>query len=171
MSARISLTLEASEMFMCLHMIFSLERAAVVWAILERISGFDPSLERIVPRYLKFSTTSSLWPFILISLWKPFELFVITFVLSGPISILYIVVVLSRRSTRTPASSSSVFTTLTSAKRKLVISRLRCWHCMYLHTVVLNHSTGCHWTGLHSGPCHTDLQWLVWCWRWCCISS
>ena len=37
-------------------MIFSLERAAVVWAILERISGFDPSLEMIAPRYLKFST-------------------------------------------------------------------------------------------------------------------
>ena len=30
-----------------LLMIFSLERAAVVWAILERISGFDPSLEMI----------------------------------------------------------------------------------------------------------------------------
>ena len=41
MSVRISLTLEASEMFLSLHMIFSLERAAVVWAILERISGFD----------------------------------------------------------------------------------------------------------------------------------
>ena len=37
-----------------------LERAAVVWAILERISGFDPSLEMIAPRYLKFSTSSSL---------------------------------------------------------------------------------------------------------------
>ena len=44
--------------------IFSLERAAIVWAILERISGFDPSLEKIAPRYLKFSTSSSLWPFI-----------------------------------------------------------------------------------------------------------
>ena len=54
-----SLTLEASEMFLSLHMIFSLERAAVVWAILERISGFDPSLEMIAPRYLKFSTSSS----------------------------------------------------------------------------------------------------------------
>ena len=104
MSVRISLTLEASEMFLSLHMIFSLEKAAVVWAILERISGFDPSLEMIAPRYLKFSTSSSLWPFILISLWKPFGLFVITFVLSGPISILYLVVVLSRRSIRTPAS-------------------------------------------------------------------
>ena len=55
---------------MSLNMIFSPERAAVVWATLERISGFDPSLEMIAPRYLKFSTSSSLRPFILISLWK-----------------------------------------------------------------------------------------------------
>ena len=97
MSVRISFTFEASEMFLSLHMIFSLERAAVVWAILERISGFDPSLEMIAPRYFKF---------------------VITFVLSGPISILYLVVVLSRRSIRMPASSSSsAFTTMSSAKR------------------------------------------------------
>ena len=89
----------ASEMFLSLHMIFSLERAAVVWTILERISGFEPSLEMFASRYLKFSTSSSLWPFILISLWKPFGLFVITFVLSGPISILYLVVLVSRRTT------------------------------------------------------------------------
>ena len=50
MSIRINLTLEASEMFLSLHRIFSLERAAIAWAILERISGFDPSLEMIVPR-------------------------------------------------------------------------------------------------------------------------
>ena len=124
MSVRISLTLEASEMFMSLCMVFSLERTAIVWAILDRISGFDPSLEMIAPRFLKFFTSSSLWPFILISLWKPFGLFVITFVVSGPISILYLVVVVSRRSIRTPASSSSSgFTTMSSAKRKLVISR------------------------------------------------
>ena len=49
-SVRISLTLEASAMFLSLHMIFSLERAAVVRAILEGISGFDPSLEMIAPR-------------------------------------------------------------------------------------------------------------------------
>ena len=92
MSVHINLTLEASEMFLSLHMIFSLERAAIVWAVLERTSGFDPSLEMIV--------------------------------LSGPISILYFVVVVLRRSTRTPASSSSsAFTTLSSAKWKLVISR------------------------------------------------
>ena len=107
MSVHISLTLEASEMFLSLHMIFSLESAALVWDILERILGFDPSLETIAPRYLKFSTSSSLWPVILISLWKPLGLFVIPFVLSGPISILYLLVVLSRRSIRMPASYSS----------------------------------------------------------------
>ena len=124
MSVRINLTLEANEMFLSLHMIFSLERAAVVWAVIERISVFDPSLEMIAPRYL-FSTSPSLLPFILISLWKPFWFFVITFVLSGPISILYLVVVVSsRRSARTPASSYfSSFTTMSSAKQKLVISR------------------------------------------------
>ena len=84
-------------MFLSLHMIFSLERAAVVWAILERMSGFDTSLWMIAQRYLKFSISSSLWPFILISLWKPFGVFVITLVLSGPISILYLVVVVSYR--------------------------------------------------------------------------
>ena len=52
MSVRINLTLEASEIFLSLHMIFSPERAAVVLAILERISGFDPSLEMIALRYL-----------------------------------------------------------------------------------------------------------------------
>ena len=61
MSVRTSLILEASELFLSLHnMIFNLERAAAVWAILERISGFDPSLEMIAQRYLKFSTVSSL---------------------------------------------------------------------------------------------------------------
>ena len=85
MSVRISLTFEASEMNLSLHMIFNLERA--LCAILERISGLDPSLEMTAPRYLKFFTSSSLWPFILISLWKLLGLFVITFVLSGSISI------------------------------------------------------------------------------------
>ena len=142
MSVRTSLTLEASEMFLSLHMIISLERAAVVWAILGKTSGFDPSLEMIAPRYLKFFTSSSLWPFILISLWKPFGLFFITFVLSRPISILYLVVVVSRRSTRTPASSSSsALTTMSSAKRKLVINRppmltLPSWWSNALHMIL-----------------------------------
>ena len=139
MCVRISLTLEAREMFLSLHMIFSLERAAVVWAIQERISGFDSSLEIVAPRY---STSSSLWPVILISLWKPFGVFVITFVLSGPISILYLVVLVSIRSTRTPASSSSsAFTTMSFAKRKLVIKRppmltLPSWSSSALHMIL-----------------------------------
>ena len=49
MSVRINLTLEASEMLLSRHMIVSLERTAAVWAILERISGFNPSLEMIAP--------------------------------------------------------------------------------------------------------------------------
>ena len=53
MSVRINLTFEAGEMFLSLHIIFSLERAVVVWAILERISGFDPSLEMIAPKVLE----------------------------------------------------------------------------------------------------------------------
>ena len=60
MSVRISLILEASEMFLFLHMVFCPERAAVVWAILERLSSLDSSLEMIDPRYLKIVTTSSL---------------------------------------------------------------------------------------------------------------
>ena len=40
------------------HRTGSLESAAVVWAILERISGFHPSLAMIDPRYLNFSTDS-----------------------------------------------------------------------------------------------------------------
>ena len=162
MSVRISLTLEASEMFLSLHMI-------IEHLLLSGLSsGFDPLLEMIAPRYFKFSTSSTLWPFILISLWKRFGLFVMTFVLSGPISVLYLVVVLSRQSTRTPASSfSSAFTTMPFAKRKLVISRppmltLPSWssnashmilsrkmlkwvdesrHSCWTPTVVLNHSS------------------------------
>ena len=53
------LTLEGSEIFLSLAIIFSLEKAAVVWAILERISGFDPSLEMIVPMFLKFFASFS----------------------------------------------------------------------------------------------------------------
>ena len=56
MTVRISLTLEASEMFLSFHMIFSLERAAVVWSILERISGFDPSLSALTCRFSSFDS-------------------------------------------------------------------------------------------------------------------
>ena len=53
MSVHLSLSLEASQMFLSRHMSFSLERAAVVWAILEKISGFDLSFEIV-----KFTSSS-----------------------------------------------------------------------------------------------------------------
>ena len=65
----------------------------------DKLLLMEPWFDMIAPRYLKFFTSSSIWLFILISHWNPFGLFVITFVLSGPISILYLVVVLSRRFT------------------------------------------------------------------------
>ena len=51
MSVHINFTLEARGKFFSLHMIFSLKRAAVIWAIQERISGFDHSSEMTAPRY------------------------------------------------------------------------------------------------------------------------
>ena len=44
MSVPISLTLEAAGDVLVLPYDLQLETAAFVWAILERISGFDPSL-------------------------------------------------------------------------------------------------------------------------------
>ena len=45
MCVRIIQALEARETFLFLHICFSLDRAAVVWAIQESISGLDPSLK------------------------------------------------------------------------------------------------------------------------------
>ena len=82
----------------------------------------NTAILQISNRQSKFSTASSLWHFILISLWKPFGLFVISVVLSGPTSIVYLVVVVSRRSTRTLASSPPfAFTVMSSAKRMLTL--------------------------------------------------
>ena len=47
---------------------FSLLNAAVFCAILESISGLEPSSDTTEPRYLKLVTVSSFWPFTLISL-------------------------------------------------------------------------------------------------------
>ena len=86
-------------------------------------------------------------------------------------------------------SSSSAFKTMSSAKRKLLISHtqmltLLLWsfnashiilcrkmlktvgesrHPYQTPNVVLNQC--CHWPGLHSGHCHKEFEWLVWCWR------
>ena len=50
---RSSLTFKLRSMIMSSQMILSFVSAAMVWAILERISGLDPSLVTIAPNYLK----------------------------------------------------------------------------------------------------------------------
>ena len=67
-------------------------------SVTERTSSFKPSSEITAPRYLKLVTVPSYCPFILISLWMPLALFVISL-----ISIPYLVQVFSRMS----ASDSS----------------------------------------------------------------
>ena len=64
---RISRFLELREILLSFQTGFSLVNAAVVFAILESISGFEPSSFTTEPRYLKLVTTSSLCPFTLIS--------------------------------------------------------------------------------------------------------
>ena len=74
------------------------------------------------PRYLKLVTVPSFCPFTFISLWMPLALFVISLVFSPLISILYLVQVLSRLSTRASSSrSSSARASMSSANRRLVI--------------------------------------------------
>jgi len=54
----------------------SFVRAAVVCAILERISGFDPSSDMSDPRYLKLLTVASFSPLTLMSVLMPSVLLV-----------------------------------------------------------------------------------------------
>ena len=74
---------------MCLsfHIGFSLVIAAVVWAILEMISGLDPSSVITEPRYLKLDNVSNMCPFTVIFLLMPLVLLVISVVFSALISI------------------------------------------------------------------------------------
>ena len=104
---RISFTFYPRDMLLSLQMGFSFVRAAVACAILERTSGLEPSSETTAPRYLKLVTVPNFCPFTFISLWMPLALFVISLVFSALISILYIVQVLSRLSTRASSSCSS----------------------------------------------------------------
>ena len=55
----ISRILDFRAMFLSFQMIPSLVRAVVVWAILDRISGFEPSSVIKAPRYLNLFTVSS----------------------------------------------------------------------------------------------------------------
>ena len=54
---------------------FNLVNAAVVCAILESISGLEPSSVMTEPRYLKLVTVSSFCPFTLISVLMPLVVF------------------------------------------------------------------------------------------------
>ena len=109
-------------MLLSLQMDFSFVRAAVACAILERTSGLEPSSETTAPRYLKLGTVPNFCPFTFFSLWMPLALFVISLVFSALISILYLVQVLSRLSTRAFSScSSSARESMSSANHRLVI--------------------------------------------------
>ena len=83
---RISRILELTEMLLSFQTRFNLVNAAVVCAILESISGLEPSSVITEPRYLKLVIVSSFCPFTLISVLMPLVLFVISLVFSALIS-------------------------------------------------------------------------------------
>ena len=85
---RISRVLELREILLSIKIGFSLVNAAVAYAILESISGFEPSSVITEPRYLQLVTVSSFCPFTLISVLMPLVLFVISLVFSALISTL-----------------------------------------------------------------------------------
>ena len=72
---RISRILKLREILLSIQTGFSLVSAAVVFAILESISGLEPSSVITEPRYLKLVTASSFCPFTLISVLMPLVLF------------------------------------------------------------------------------------------------
>ena len=77
---RISRILELREILLSIQTGFSVVNAAVACAMLESISGLEPSSVITEPRYLKLVTVSSFCPFILISVLMPLVLFVISLV-------------------------------------------------------------------------------------------
>ena len=83
---RISRILELREILLSIQIGFSLVNAAVACAILESISGLEPSSAVTEPRNLKLVTVSSFYPFTLISVLMPLVLFVISLVFSVLIS-------------------------------------------------------------------------------------
>ena len=82
---RISRILELREILLSIQTGLSLVNAAVDCAILESISGLEPSSIITEPRYLKLVTASSFYPFTLISVLMPL-VFVISLVFSALIS-------------------------------------------------------------------------------------
>jgi len=114
--------LELREILLSIQTGFSLVNAAVVCAILESISGLEPSSVITEPRYLKLVAVSSLSLSTLISVLMPLELLVISLVFSALIPMPYAVEALLRRSTKFASSSTSpAKPSMSSAKRRLVI--------------------------------------------------
>ena len=158
--------------------------------ILERISSLDPSLEMIGPRYLKFSTAYSLSLFILVSLWKLFGLFVINFILSGPLSHFVSGGVISRQSASScsvmslickaevgnmPSATLTLLSWSSSAPQMILSSKIlksvgESRHLYRIPTVVLNQSPVL--------PMNRTALWALsyifsmtrMMWLWCCIS-
>ena len=85
---RISRILELREILLSIKTGFSLVNAAVACAILESISGLEPSSVITEPRYLKLVTVSRFCQFTLISVLMPLVLFVISLVFLALISML-----------------------------------------------------------------------------------
>ena len=83
---RISRILDLREILLSIQIGFSLVNAAVACAVLDSISGLEPSSVIVQPRYLKLVTVSSFCPFTLISVLMPLVLFVISLVFSALIS-------------------------------------------------------------------------------------
>ena len=83
---RISRIFELREILLSFQIGFSLVNAAAVCAILESISGLEPSSAITEPRYLKLVTVSSFCPFSWIYVLMTLVLFVISLVFSALIS-------------------------------------------------------------------------------------
>ena len=77
---RISRILELREILLSFQTGFNLVNVAVVCAILDSVSGLEPSSVITEPRHLKLVIVSSFFPFILISVLMPPVLFVISLV-------------------------------------------------------------------------------------------
>ena len=118
----ISHVLELTEMLLSFRTGSHLVNDAVVCAILESISGLEPSSDTTEPRHLKLVIVTSFSLFTLISLLMPLVLFVMSLVCSSLIYMPLAAEALLRRSTNFVSSSSSPAKPSTSsAKRRLVI--------------------------------------------------
>ena len=114
-----TLILELGAMFLSFHVVLSFDNAPTVWAILDRISYFNPLFIITEPKYLKLWTVSRFWPPILMSELIPLVLLIINLVFSALLSMPYVVDALS--SWLANLNSSSSFPSITSAKRKFML--------------------------------------------------